>query len=575
MQKKIFTSLLFLTSCALLFSLIAIGLVAFSQMEERFWSELKTELGYTEAIYEKEGVAGLAALKASERITLIDTSGKVLYDNQADAAKMDNHRKRPEVKAATASGVGRSRRESDTLFSKNFYYAEKMPNQMILRISKTQSGLVHLYTRMVLLGLLIFLILLVLAYFASRLTARRITRPINELDLQDPDKKRIYPEITPLVRRLVEQNGQIALQIKELKAQEEQFSLITTHMQEGLLLLDREKKVLFANPAARALFEIQQQKYRLPVQLFEQHEDFLQALSRVLAGQDQELKLPVKDRIYQLILNPVYQEKQVSGALVFLIDVTSAEKQAQLRREFTANVTHELRTPLTSISGYAEIIHAGLVQPADIPRFSGKIYDEAQRLIQLINDILKLSRLEQDPHLQEGEVFWPALLKKIAESLEPALEKKQQHLLIQGLPVKQNAFPNILFDMVYNLAENASKYSPDGTTITIALAEEAEDYQLRISDEGPGIPEKERERIFERFYRGDKSHSSQIPGTGLGLAIVKHGVQLHHGKIALEANQPHGSSFVIRFPKSEFLPRVAHDEAVEPVQGDPQPADDE
>ncbi|WP_071131275.1 sensor histidine kinase [Enterococcus timonensis] len=549
MKKKIFKQSLTLTVVALLLTVLLMGAVIFSQLQQRFFADLKNEATALTKVWEKSGATGLEHVVSTDRLTLVAEDGTVLMDNQAPIATMANHNARPEIIAARKNGSGQSQRESDTLLSKNFYYAVRLTGGHVLRVSTTEESFMALYVRFAWPLLGIFIIAAALAYVFARRVAKQLVAPLNALNLNDPRQTSTYPELTPLVERLEAQNNKIAQQMRNIQAKERQLTLITDNMKEGILLLDAKNTLLVANPVAREVLSLPADPATLLPDLFKNQPEILAALAPSEKKPAQEVTFKEGGRLYRLSVNAIFEGAEFVGTVLLLFDITDNATQEALRREFTANVTHELKTPLTSISGYAEIIHAGIVKKADIPNFAQRIYDEAQRLIALVNDILHLSKLEGQETRVRAAVNWPELVGQMQKTLALPLAEKNQQLTVhyQG-DTSYQGYPSVLQDSLYNLLENAHKYSGPHTTIELDIAAHPGEVTLTVSDAGPGIPLAERERIFERFYRIDKSHSPQIPGTGLGLAIVKHGVQLHHGRIDITTNPAGGTTFIVHLP---------------------------
>lgn len=549
MKKKIFYQNLWLTLTTLLLLLTALSIFLYFQLRQIFYQQLTQENSLVTGVYEKEGFSGLKNLSSTERITLIAPDGTVLYDNQGDATTMENHRQRTEVVAALTKGSGYSQRESPTFLTRNFYYAKKMTDGNVLRLASTQQSFLSLYSQVTLFAAGFFILLLLLLFWAASSLAKKIVTPINQVDLLVPEASAPYPELQPLMRRLQTQNQEIQAQIQRLSQQEQQLTLITNQMAEGLILLDAKDHLLLANPVAQKIFAILPTDFNASYEQIPKLAALYQRLQRKTLP---EMLYYHQQRTYQVISNPVEDEKNLVGHVLLLFDITAVAQQEKMRREFTANVTHELKTPLTSISGYAEIIHEGIVKDSDIPRFAGKIQTEAKRLLNLIDDTLKLASLEQKNDLTKETIHWDALLAPIIASLQEKFTAQHQSLTVKTLPIPFSGYPSVLQDVFYNLLENAQKYSGNDKKLSFSMEDlDAEHFAILVANDGPAIPPSEKERIFERFYRGDLSHSSQISGTGLGLAIVKHGVLLHHGKITSETPATGGTLFKIIFPKEK------------------------
>jgi two-component system phosphate regulon sensor histidine kinase PhoR len=548
LRKNLFKYNLLLNTTILLITVLSIGVVTFTRLEAHFFHELEKELVLIESIYQKDGITQLESLATSDRITLIAKDGTVLFDSESDKSTMDNHNNRPEVKEARAAKDGLSKRESSTILSKSFYYAKLLNNGEVLRLSITENSFMSLYLQIIFSVASIFLLLIVLTFFATKRLAKKMIQPINKINLDDPTKSVVYPELRPLITRLSEQNQKIAEQLEHLAYNEQQLNLITNNMEEGLILLDQQNRLLIANPIAKNVFQIEASDFQKTFSKSEKIPKLMTILENMAEEKNGELLFKLDEATYRVWLNAVFKEEKYIGTVLFVFDITKTASQEELRAEFTANVTHELKTPLTSISGYAEIMHAGIVKPADVTRFAGKIHTEAQRLLELINDTLKLSHLEHTENLAKDPLELTILVNQVLQSLQLQTTKRHQSVKLASDVTFFAGYKSVMQDILYNLIENASKYSGENSHILISLQQFPETIRLTVCDDGPGIPPKEVGRVFERFYRGDKSHSSQIPGTGLGLAIVKHGVLLHRGTIKVENIKPHGTKFSIELP---------------------------
>ena len=549
MTRRIFYSIVSVALAVMLASAAIILWVLYGYFQSQFLQELRNEAQYIAQGVEIEGQAYLNSLAPSAtRITWIDASGRVLYDNQADAAGMENHLDREEVQEALTSSSGVSERYSDTLSEKTIYYAQRLQDGTVLRLATTQRSILVL-----LLGMLRPILITVLAVLAvsgllAHRLARRIVEPINALDLEHPFGGTTYEELSPLLRRLEHQNRQIQEQLEELGRQQEEFSSLIDHMSEGILILDQEAKLLSCNKAAMQLLNIPEGALHKNVLFLNRSEEFRHAADSSLEGRHSEQTIAFGDRIYHLLANPVWQDGQVSGAVLILLDVTEKESREALRREFTANVSHELKTPLTAISGTAEAIEHGLIQPTDIPHFADNIYQESQRLIRLVEDIIRLSRLEEsDFSGQMQPVDLAGLVRATAERFVPIAQKSGIQIQVETVPCTLEGIPSILEEIIYNLCDNAVKYNRENGTVRVSLQRREGQILLAVQDTGIGIPADQQERIFERFYRVDKSHSKEVGGTGLGLSIVKHGVACHGGKIRLESEPGRGTLIEIQF----------------------------
>lgn len=557
MTRRIFRAICLVAAALLVLCTGCMAALTAHALTERFTDDLAREAALLRGLAESEGAAGLEALSPSAaRITLIGSDGTVLFDSKADPTVMENHASREEFAEARADGTGISIRYSSTLSTQTVYYALLLRDGSVLRVAGEQAAISS-----ILLNLLpAFILLLAAAVLAASVLARRlsraIVRPINALDLSDPLSDAAYPELSPLLTRIDRQNGTIARQFEIARQRQREFTLITDNMAEGLLVLSPSSEILSCNAAASRILHAPHDVLRRSVYDLNREPPFRAAVETALSGAHAEEQLTIGEGHYQLIASPVQQDKEVRGAVLLLIDVTERAEREQLRREFSANVSHELKTPLTSISGFAEIVRDGLVEPEDIPRFAGRIYDEAQRLIALVSDIIRLSRLDEGQLTgQTDPVELRALCADVAARLTPAAEQAGVHLDLYGDPVWIDGVPTILDEMIYNLCENAVKYNKPGGSVRISLSASGGGVQLTVADTGIGIPYADQPRVFERFYRVDKSHSKEIGGTGLGLSIVKHGAALHGAHIELDSAVGVGTTITLTFRQ-----RAAHDE---------------
>ena len=547
MTKRIFHSILWVSSIVFLIGMALMTAVLYQNFGEQLKKELKKEAYYISEAISMEGPEYLASISGQgERITLIDENGKVLYDNKADAEGMENHREREEMKEALQNGQGAAVRRSDTLSRKMVYYALRLSDGTVLRVSSTQ------YTLAALLGTLLPPVLLILAVMtvASALVAnkaaKRIVAPLNQLDLEHPVQNETYEEMTPLLKKLARQQKTIERQIAEAKRQQQEFSVITDNMKEGLLVIDRRSEILASNESAVRLFQMEKAAEEKSILSWDRSEKFQRITKETLKGGHQDAVLELHGRFIRIIANPVKNRDQVEGAVLLFVDVTEKIKREELRREFTANVSHELKTPLTSISGYAELLENGLVKEEDIAVFAGRIFKETQRLISLVNDIMEISQLDEGSLPYEKEkVKLKELSAEILERLEPKAKERGIGLSVEGEETILFTVRKILDEILYNLCDNAIKYNKNGGQVTVTTGERDGKIFLSVRDTGIGILQEHQKRIFERFYRVDKSHSKAIGGTGLGLSIVKHGAACLEAELALKSEEGVGSEFLL------------------------------
>ncbi len=539
--------------CALV---LAVGLAAvmgilYRNFDGQMRKELSKEAAYLTYGVEQQGVDYLKNIKdKSARITYIDQDGTVLFDNEADVSEMKNHSDRTEFQKAEKYGAGESSRYSDTLSEKTIYYALRLKDGTVLRVSGTQDSVLALVENLIfpLCGLLC--LMLILSGIMASAISKRIVKPINELDLESPEENRIYEELSPLLSKIHRQNREIQNQLELAKQQQEEFALITENMQEGLIVIDKYTMILSANSSAWNLFHMDRGCQGESVYCLDREEEFRHAIEQVLSGEHTELVLKLNGSDIQLIANPVIRDKKTEGAVVLLVNVTEKLERESLRREFSANVSHELKTPLTSISGFAEIMQSGLVKCEDIPQFAGRIYKEAQRLLQLVEDVIQISQLDEEKTSYTWEpVDVYQVCKNAFESLKEKAKRLNVHLYICGEYMKMEAVRTLLEEAVYNVCDNAIKYNRNEGSVSVFLTQTAQEIQIVVKDTGVGIPKEDQDRVFERFYRVDKSHSKEIGGTGLGLSIVKHAVGALKGSVILRSEEGNGTEICMKFPK--------------------------
>ena len=556
MNKKIFHSSL-LTVCLVLAATIALimGLL-FHFFEKQIQKELANEAGFLAHALENEGAGYFDSfdnknnrLAGNNRITWIDENGTVLFDSRADVSELDNHADRDEIKTAMKEGKGMSTRYSKTLTEKTVNYAIRLSDGSILRVSTEQYTVVTILMGMLQPILFIMFVALILTLVLSARVSKAIIEPINKLDLEIPENNDTYEELTPLLRKIADQKETIGEQLADARKKQKEFNLITENMSEGFLVIDTDANLLTYNSAALNLLEITPPADR-SVLLFCRAKEFRGVISDVLSGIKAENTMVREERSYSLIANPVYEKESVIGAVVVILDITEREKRDMLRREFTANVSHELKTPLTSISGFAELMKAGDVLENDVTDFSKSIYDEAQRLITLVNDIIKISELDgQSIPYEKETVDLYELSKEVIGRLEKEADKKNITFHLIGGRAEIIGVHKILEEMLYNLCDNAIKYNKENGTVDVLVNQTGDGVNVIVRDTGIGIPISHQDRVFERFYRVDKSHSKKVGGTGLGLAIVKHGALYHHAKLSLESTVDVGTVVTIAFSK--------------------------
>lgn len=550
MVNKIFRSNFFTSMLILLVSFCLIFGVLFSYFEAQMFTELESEAGYISYAVKNDGIDFINNFnEKGKRMTWVSADGTVLADTKADAEELENHADRKEIADALKNGKGTSSRYSDTLMQKTLYYAEKLDDGTILRVSTTQNSVV-----IILLGLLqplvmIIVLALVISIFLSYRLSKAIIKPINELDLDNPAANETYEELTPLLKKMSAQKKTIDKQIKEAGQKQEEFKLITENMSEGLLVIDKDSNVLSYNQAAVRLLEVSDVREN-SVLAFNRSKGFRSVVEKALSGERAESDISHDENTYNLIANPVYENEKIIGAVIVIIDITESVKREQLRQEFTSNVSHELKTPLTSISGFAEMMKSGGTPDETVIDFSTSIYDEAQRLITLVSDIMKISELDEGViPFEKEQVDLCELSKDIVKRLTPVANKRNITLNVIGDTALVSGTKKILDEMIYNLCDNAIKYNKESGTVDVIVNQANGKTSVTVRDTGIGIPQSEQSRVFERFYRVDKSHSKLVGGTGLGLAIVKHGAAYHDADVFLESTDGKGTSVTISFRK--------------------------
>lgn len=553
MTRKIFQSIIAVVISVLLLSLALITGVLYNHFETTMLDQLRTTAQFAEQGVEQEGMAYFDSLHAQNcRVTWIAADGTVKYDNRSNPKTMENHADRQEVREAMENDSGTSVRRSSTLSEHTMYYAKRLSDGTVLRLSMSQRSVLFLMGGMLSPLVFIFLAACLLAGVLSYRVSKKIVKPLSKIDLKHPEQVETYDELSPFLQRIAAQNREIDARMAEIRKQQQEFSMITENMSEGLFVVDRNYQILSYNKSAMQIFGMDPRQAHENLLAVNRSEGFRNAVDSALKGRHTQENLELNGRVYQIIANAVCQPdfaEDMVGAVILVLDVTEKEAQEQYRREFTANVSHELKTPLTSISGIAEIIRNGIVKPEDIPHFAGKIYDESQRLITLIGDIIKLSRLDENQVPMEREtVDMLEMARNVVQQLSSVARKSGVTLVANGTHGQVQGVRQVLGEMVYNLCENAVKYNRAGGRVWVDVQQVADHVVLRVKDTGIGIPAAEQGRIFERFYRVDKSHSKAVGGTGLGLSIVKHGAALHHATISVSSEPEQGTEITLTFP---------------------------
>lgn len=557
MKQTILQNMIILTVIAVLASAVFTTAAVYTVFNNKLREELENSADFVtdllEAGYDlEELLRSDAVANSATRITLIAEDGEVLFDNHADIREMENHLHREEVQEALEEGSSQTVRRSRTIGTRTLYYAVRLNSGQILRFAVTTESIVYtLYRLLTLIGIMLVAVITA-AFLLGEKMAEGIIYPLNNLDLDNPLNNEVYGEITPLLTRIHRQNLAIEQQIQQLQAQQDDFIALTNNMAEGLIVVDKTGRIVMVNISALNLFGESNNSdtnfigKNLLVLSRDIHLN--QAVEEALKGEKAEDVITVNEKSYQVFADPIFEGSAVRGALVLLIDISSKYAVEQMRKEFAGNVSHELKTPLTAISSYAELIKDGIARPEDIPEFAAHIYAETQRMIALVDDILKLSRLDEKVDLGPTQsINLLALAGQAEQALRPLADNRQVEVKVSGRPLTVAGNEAILFEMVYNLIDNAIKYSNTGGHVDVKVLEQDGAVLLQVADQGIGIPKQHQGRVFERFYRVDKSHSKKTGGTGLGLSIVKHAALYHNAEVSLESEENKGTTVTVKF----------------------------
>ena len=552
MSHKIFRSILLVAATVLLASLLIIMSYLyeyFAGVQER---QLGDELSLAAAGVENYGESYLQTVKPGDyRITWIAADGTVLYDTIRPDTPEENHAGREEVKRALETGEGRSTRYSTTLLEKTIYYARRLTDGSVLRLSISGATTGYLALGVVQPALLVFVLALILSSFLARRISNRIVEPLNHLDLDHPlDNTAAYAELSPLLRRIHEQRVEISSQLRALRQKTDEFNQTIGSMKEGLVLLDENERVLSINAAAKDVFAVNDDCMGRDFLTIDRDPDMTHALGKARADGHAEIRRAHRGRMYQFDISRIESGGAPIGTVLLAFDITEREYAERNRREFTANVSHELKTPLQGIIGSAELIENGMVQPQDVPRFVEHIHSEASRMVTLIGDIIRLSQLDEGDVMPREDVDVLAAAQEAVLNLSDEAAKRGITMTVDGTPAIVHGVRRLISEIAFNLCENAVKYNRDGGSVFVKVETEGENAVLTVQDTGIGIPDADQSRVFERFYRVDKSHSKASGGTGLGLSIVKHAVMYHHGKVELRSATGEGTCVRAVLPKN-------------------------
>lgn len=549
MTKKIFKSILIVAGTVLLASIVIIMGCLYEYFSNIQKDKLADELDIAASAVELYGTDYLKNIDSERyRITWIQADGKVIYDTKAGADSMENHADRQEVKQALAEGEGSSSRYSDTLMEKTSYYARLLDDGSVLRVSTTYATAGLLVLGMLQPILVVLIAALVLSGILARRISKRIVEPMNSIDLDRPLENDTYEELSPLLNRINQQHKEIEMQMRYLKQRTDEFTQITKSMKEGLILLDNKGNVLSINEAAQNILETDSDCIGQSFLSIERSRNINNAIQSAFEEGHSEIYAQYGNREYQVDISRIESGGETVGAVLLAFDITEQQNAQRNRREFTANVSHELKTPLQGIIGSAELIENGMVKPEDMPRFIGHIRKEASRLVTLIEDIIRLSQLDEGRQMPSEQVDLFELADEVKSVLEGACEAKNINMKLMGEHVSIDGVKRLLYEIIYNLCDNAVKYNNEGGIADIDISSDEKNAYITVRDSGIGIPQDQQERVFERFYRVDKSHSKESGGTGLGLSIVKHAVSYHNGTVSMKSEPGNGTEIRVALP---------------------------
>lgn len=552
MTKKIFKSIVLVAGVVLLASIVIIMGVLYQYFGKVQENQMKDELSISSVAVEEDGVTYLSKLESNRyRITWIKADGTVIYDTKNGADTMENHADREEVREALSSGEGEGTRYSSTLLENTMYCAKRLSDGTVLRISMSRASAGALAFGMIQPILIVLIVALALSGILASQISKRIARPLNDLDLEHPLENNTYDEISPLLNRINFQHKEIKSQVKELQQKKDEFNQITSSMNEGLVLLDNNGTILSINPAAQNILETDEYCIGKDFLTIDRRHDMSIAIQNALNNGKSEIRSEINGREYQFDISRIQSANKTIGAVLLAFDITERELAEKTRREFTANVSHELKTPLQGIIGSAELIEGGMVKPEDMPRFVSHIKEEAKRLVVLIEDIIRLSELDEGSAMPQSEVDLLNIANEVKNNLDETAKEKNVSIQVSGKNVVIEGVKRLIYEIIFNLCDNAIKYNKDGGKVDISVSETESNSVIKVKDNGIGIAPEEQNHIFERFYRVDKSHSKASGGTGLGLSIVKHAVQYHNGTVTIDSQIGKGTEITIAIPKNK------------------------
>lgn len=549
MTKRIFKNTMIVVIMVILLCGIVIFGVIYGYFNKRLNNEVSNETKYIARGVELDGMDYLKTMNDAEvRITWVAADGTVMYDNRADINEMDNHANREEIKEALISSKGDCVRFSNTLSEKTAYYARKLSDGTVIRVAHTQNSVIILVLGLMQPIIVVFVVALIISGMLTYRLSRQIIEPFDNIDLDHPEETEVYEEMAPFIRKIVLQNKEINDTMNRLREKQNEFTMITENMQEGFIVVDKNAMILSHNSSALRMFGISCNVENRSILILNRTAEFGHTVDNALNGRHSENIITVEGHYYNIYANPVFADDELAGAIIIVTDVTEKEERDNLRREFSANVSHELKTPLTSISGIAEIIKNGIVDDKDIPEFAGKIYDEARRLISLVEDIIRVSQLDEGETMMTRQaVDLYEVANQTLSHLKDVAAKRNITIKLSGAAVVQGV-PSVIDEMIFNLCDNAIKYNKDNGEVEVSVKTLDETAVVSVKDTGIGIAKDQQGRIFERFYRVDKSHSKEIGGTGLGLSIVKHGAKIHNADVSVHSTLGKGTEITISFP---------------------------
>ncbi len=548
MTKRIFRSIFFVSALTMAVCVILIMAIMQLYFEKQIKTELNAEVHFVCQGIETSGKAYFDDIHTHNRVTWIAADGSVIFDSDADESTLENHSNREEFIEAIKNGSGFSERYSATLAEKTVNYALRVADGTVVRVSSNQYTVWVILAEMVYPLIIIVAAIIILSVILSKTLAKKIVKPINDINPESPDIDKEYSELSPLLHKIKRQNNLISLQMSDLKRRQEEFRAITENMSEGFLIIDANKEVLSYNSSALKLLTTDGTASGNLISQLTKSKPFKTVIEKALGGKHAEEIMENNLKVYQIIANPVNIEGQHGGAVLVILDITEKEQRESMRREFTSNVSHELKTPLTSIYGISEIMKNGIVKPEDIPTFAGNIHEESGRLISLVNDIIKISQLDENSLSAEKQpIDLYASAKTVVSRLKSVAAKRNIALSVSGTSAQIDGIPAIIEEMIYNLCDNAIKYNKDDGQVNITVTVKKGHPQISVKDTGIGIAKEHIDRVFERFYCVDKSHSKSIGGTGLGLSIVKHGANYHNAKIKIESELGKGTEITVIF----------------------------